>query len=140
MNRQFPGRDFHPLAICAFVARLHIAVSRPRCPDTLDKPIIRSGLCGSCLLEEPVEQFPARAGGSTIESKGIFIEVIVQMLMTYSSLMASDQPSLNQGRHSVTERQAPKGSWGNPLYPGILHLVVTPVKGIPLKNNLQLLR
>ena len=54
------------------------------------------------------------------------------MLMTYSSLMASDQPSLNQGRHSVTERQAPKGSWGNPLYPGILHLVVTPVKGIPL--------
>ena len=57
------------------------------------------------------------------------------MLMTYSSLMASDQPSLNQGRHSVTERQAPKGSWGNPLYPGILHLVVTPVKGIPLKNN-----
>ena len=40
-----------------------------------------------------------------IEPKGIFIEVIVQMLMAYSSLMDSDQPSLHQGSHSVTQRQ-----------------------------------
>jgi len=86
--------------------------------------------------EKPIEQFSARAGGSTIEPKGIFIEVIVQMLMAYSSLMGSDQPSLHQGRHSVTEMQAPKGSWGNPLYFEILHLVVTPVKGIPPKRFL----
>jgi hypothetical protein len=26
MNRQFPGRDFHPLATRAFVAHLHIGV------------------------------------------------------------------------------------------------------------------
>ena len=60
------------------------------------------------------------------------------MLMAHSSLMASDQPSFNQGRHSVTEMQAPKGSWGNPLYFEILHLVVTPVKGIPPKYFLGL--
>jgi len=67
--------------------------------------MIRSGLCGNRLLEKPVEQLPARAGGPAIEPKVIFIEVIVQMLMAYSSLMGSDQPSLNQGRYSVTERQ-----------------------------------
>jgi hypothetical protein len=26
MNRQFPGRDFHPLATCAFVAHQDIVV------------------------------------------------------------------------------------------------------------------
>jgi len=84
-------------------------------------------------------------GGSTIEPKGIFIEVIVQMLMTHSSLKGPDQPSLQYRRRSVTQRQAlsvenrcsrSKRFLGNPPYLGSLYIVVTPVKGIPLLYNM----
>ena len=99
-----PGQAHYLLARCAQASRFR-ALWQPPC------------LCvphADRLLEKPVEQFPAGAGGSTIESKDIFIEVIVQMLMAHSSLMGSDlparsaqagQPSLHQGSHSVAQRQ-----------------------------------
>jgi hypothetical protein len=57
------------------------------------------------LLEESVEQLAAVARGSTIKSEGIFIEVIIQMLMGHSSLMGSEQPSLQQSCYPATQRQ-----------------------------------
>ena len=41
----------------------------------------------------------------TIESKRVFVEVVVQMLMTNSTVMCAQHPSFQQGGHSVAMRQ-----------------------------------
>ena len=57
------------------------------------------------LLDEPVEQFTTVPRGPAVESKRVFVEVVVQMLMTDSALMGSQQPPLQQRGDCVAEGQ-----------------------------------
>lgn len=57
------------------------------------------------LLDKAVEQQSSRLRGSAIESKNEFIEIIVQMGWSRSSLVSSHQPPLEQGSHAVSQRQ-----------------------------------
>jgi len=43
--------------------------------------------------------------GSSINPERVFVEVVIQMLMTDSSLMRAHHPSLEQGGYPVTMRQ-----------------------------------
>lgn len=80
-------------------------ICRPSCPDPLYNRIIGCRLCNNRLLVEPIKQFPAAASGPTIESEGIFIDLIFRMLIRDCSLIGTHQPSLQQCGYSVAVLQ-----------------------------------
>jgi hypothetical protein len=48
------------------------------------------------LLDQPVEEEPARARFAAIEPKCEFVEIVVEVLRLDAALMRADQPSLEQ--------------------------------------------
>jgi hypothetical protein len=58
-----------------------------------------------CLMQQAVEQQPARAGRTPIEPKCEFVEVVIQVFGLHSSLMRPQQPAFQQGRYPVGQRQ-----------------------------------
>ena len=71
----------------------------------LDYLFIRRRPNSNSLLQQPIKQFPSILRCSTIEPKCVFVEVIVEMLMTNSSLMCGHQPAFQQTGHPVTRGQ-----------------------------------
>src|SRR5271157_465539 len=57
------------------------------------------------LLGQAIEQFAARGRGTTVESKGELVEVIVQVVVSDCTLMGAEQPSLQQRDHAMHARQ-----------------------------------
>ena len=57
------------------------------------------------LLNQAEEEFPAELRRPSIESEGIFIQIVVQVGCTYRSLMSALQPPLQQCRYSIHQRQ-----------------------------------
>ena len=70
-----------------------------------DERLAEYRLQGHCLLHQPVEQQTARPGGAAVETKGEFVEVIVQMVWAYRALVSAEQPPLEQGSNSIDPRQ-----------------------------------
>ena len=61
------------------------------------------------LLDEPKEQLAPVAGRPAIEPEREFIQVVVQMLMTYGSLMRPQKPAFQQRHHTMDPRQKIRG-------------------------------
>src|SRR3972149_734682 len=76
----------------------------------LDHGLVRHWLHRRCLLDQTVEQLPARAGGPAVEPKGELVEVVVEMLGAYGSLMSPHQPPLEERHHPVDAGQQLGGS------------------------------
>src|SRR5947207_6371747 len=57
------------------------------------------------LANQPVEQQSTRLGGPAVEAKRVLIQVIIQMRILDCSLVSSKQPSLQQRRNSIGQRQ-----------------------------------
>lgn len=53
------------------------------------------------LLEQAVEQLPAVARQSSVESEREFVQVLAEMLPGDSSFMDAKQPAFHQGRHTM---------------------------------------
>ena len=70
-----------------------------------DESLTEYRLQGHSLLHQPVEQQSARPGGAAVETKGEFVEVIVQMIWAYRALVSAEQPPLEQGSNSIDPRQ-----------------------------------
>ena len=58
------------------------------------------------LLNEPVEEFAAVPRGPTVESKRVFVEVVVQMLMTDSTVVEFPAINASTGRRLCCRRTA----------------------------------
>ena len=70
-----------------------------------DESLTEYRLQGDSLLHQPIEQQAARAGCTAVETKGEFVEVIVQMVWPYRALVRTKQPSFEQGSNSIDTRQ-----------------------------------
>src|SRR6266566_4226374 len=70
-----------------------------------DESLTEYRLQGDSLLHQPVEQQAARAGCAAVETKGEFVEVIVQMVWPYRALVRTEQPSFEQGSDSIDTRR-----------------------------------
>jgi len=68
------------------------------------------------LLDHSVEELTSGAGSSAIESKGKFIEVIVQVRTTNRSLMGSQQPSFQQRSCPMSQGQQVFSGFGGFSY------------------------
>jgi hypothetical protein len=63
------------------------------------------GIEDHCLLDEAIEQFTPGPRSSAVESEGKLIQVVIQMRGSHRSLMRPQQPSFQQRRNSVRQRQ-----------------------------------
>ena len=59
----------------------------------------------NCLGDQPVKEQPAGSGCPAVESKSVFIQIVVQVRTLYGSLVSSQQPSLQQRCDSVGQWQ-----------------------------------
>lgn len=66
------------------------------------------------LLDQPVEELPARAGGPAVEPETELVEVVVEMGMAHGTLMDAQQPPLQERHHPVDAGQE---LYGCPLPP-----------------------
>src|ERR1019366_647750 len=57
------------------------------------------------LLDEAIEQFTSGPRSSAVESEGKLVQVVIQMRGSNRSLMCPQQPSFQQRRNSVRQRQ-----------------------------------
>jgi len=55
----------------------------------------------NCLRDQPIKEQPARFGRPAVESKSVFIQIIVQVRILHGSLVSPQQPSLQQRCDSV---------------------------------------
>src|SRR3990167_8240129 len=57
------------------------------------------------LLDKAIKQLSTPGGGSTNKSKHKFIQIVVQIIKTWRTLMSSLQPPFQQSRYTVSQRQ-----------------------------------
>jgi hypothetical protein len=57
------------------------------------------------LIHKSVKQQPARTGSTPIESEREFVQIVIQVGRLHGSLVRPQQPTLQQGRHTVRQRQ-----------------------------------
>ncbi len=57
---------------------------------------VRYGACDGGLLNQAVEQHPARTRGTAVEAEGEFVEVVVYMAGMDSAVMRAKQPAFEQ--------------------------------------------
>jgi hypothetical protein len=65
------------------------------------------------LLEKSIEQHSTDTRIPSIETKGVFIQIIVQVLSAYGSLVSTEQPSFLQRGNSVNNRHKNMGRFSN---------------------------
>ena len=63
------------------------------------------GINSHSLLDETIEKLPARPRCPSVEPKRVFVQIILEMRGTNSTLMRPFQPPLQQCRHAVDQRQ-----------------------------------
>ena len=83
----------------------HLVVGRSACRVGVRPSLNRSWPNGRVLLYKPVEELSPVTRASSIESKRILIQVIVQVFTAHSALVRPDQPALQQGSHPVNVGQ-----------------------------------
>lgn len=72
---------------------------RPR--PLLDDGIVGSGTDGNRLLDQAVEELPSVLRGASIETKGKFVQVGVEVLTTDGPLVGSQQPRAQKRRDTM---------------------------------------
>src|SRR5216683_3257254 len=79
-----------------------------------------------------VEQQPARTGGAAIEAEREFVQIIVQMTRLHCTLVRPQQPTFQQGRYAVGQRQkiVPQ-SWRRADHFVFVAQVLQPVVALP---------
>ena len=68
---------------------------------TTDESLAEYRFQGNSLLHQPVEKQSARPGGAAVETKSEFVEVIIQMVWAYRTLVRPEQPPLEQRGHAM---------------------------------------
>jgi len=53
------------------------------------------------MLDESIEQQPSGSGASSVESESVFIEVVIEMLVTDSPLMSTQKPTFEQRSYTM---------------------------------------
>jgi hypothetical protein len=61
-------------------------------------------------LQETEEELAPRSGRPSVETKRVFIQVVVQVLAPDRPLVGTEQPPLHQGGDTVNPGQEPHGS------------------------------
>src|SRR3989304_621607 len=61
------------------------------------------------LLDQPVEELASVSGGATVESKGVLVQVVVQVISRDRTLMCAEEPTLQERRHSVHTGEQRRG-------------------------------
>jgi hypothetical protein len=67
------------------------------------------------MLGEPIEEFTSGCGGSAVKPEGELVEIVLQMLIAYRTLMGAQQPAFQQRDHPVN-------TWQKMLACGLLAL------------------
>jgi len=83
----------------------HLIFNNSRVDSTTTNVLSFYGFNINSLLEKTIEQFSTRPRRPSVKSKSKLIQIIIQMRTMYSSLMGSQQPSLQQGSNSVCQGQ-----------------------------------
>jgi hypothetical protein len=95
--------------------------------NVLDDGIVRSGTDGDRLLDQAVEELPSVLRGASIEAKGEFVQIGVEVLTTDGPLVRAQQPALQKGRDTMNPAEEESRL---PLYcvklPPFFGQVVTP--------------
>jgi hypothetical protein len=72
--------------------------------NVLDQRVVRNGVYLHGLLYHPVEQLSARSRGPSVKPKSELVEVVIKMLMTYSTMEGACQPTFSAApRHDGRE-------------------------------------
>jgi hypothetical protein len=90
--------------------RMHLIPLHTICSGGLqrtppDQVLTSYGFQRHRLFHEPVEQQPTRARCAAVKSKGVFVQIIVQVIRTDRSLMSAQQPPLQQRGNPIRPRQ-----------------------------------
>ena len=82
----------------------------------LDDGLVGSRTDGDRLLDQAVEELPSVLRGASIEAKGEFVQVRVEVLTTDGPLVCSQQPALQKGRDTMNPRKKSRGLLGAALH------------------------
>ena len=67
--------------------------------------MVRHGLDGHGLLDQPEKQFAPMMRTATVEPEREFVQVIVQMCLADGPLVRAEPPALEQRDHAMDARQ-----------------------------------
>src|SRR5208282_5121475 len=63
--------------------------------------VVGAGFDGNRLFDESLEKLASIGGGSAIETECEFVQVVIELISGHSSLVSSEQPTLEQSSNSV---------------------------------------
>ena len=66
--------------------------------------LVRVRVGHDALLDQPVEQQPARTACAAVEAEHVLVEVVVELLARHAALVRSEQPPLEQAGDAVSVR------------------------------------